>query len=143
MRRHHGRIQDEGASGFLKTKVKATPQSDGVSENDWSLFDVLVKDENNPGPGSLMGTEKWASVYLADTPEQAAQMGLVLPGVDDVCDFNETNHYSFFIFCVLSAPFFYDFWSLRCETRNDWLLLESAFSLEESRRLGESPDRVF
>ena len=67
------------------TKVKAQTQSDEVPEDGWSLYDVL---EDNPGPGSLMGTEKWATVYLAETPEQAAQMGLGLPGVDTVCYFN-------------------------------------------------------
>ncbi|KAG0626550.1 hypothetical protein M758_2G134500 [Ceratodon purpureus] len=84
VRRHHGRIQDEGASGFLVTKVKAQTQSDDVPEDGWSLYDILDKEEDNLGPGSLMGTEKWANVYLASTPEQAAQMGLSLPGYDTV-----------------------------------------------------------
>jgi len=91
MCRHHGRIQDEGASGFLVTKVKAKAQSDDMPEDGWSLYDILDREEDNPGPGSLMGTEKWATVYLASTPEQAAQMGLILPGVDTVCYFNPPN----------------------------------------------------
>jgi hypothetical protein len=32
--------------------------------------------EDEARPGHLMGTEKWAAVYLASTPEQAALMGL-------------------------------------------------------------------
>jgi len=91
MRRHHGRIQDEGASGFLETKVQAETLSDDVPEDGWSLYDILDKAEDNPGSGSLMGTEKWASVYLVSTPEQAAQMGLLFPGVDSVCRFNPLN----------------------------------------------------
>lgn len=87
MDRHHGRIQDEGASGFLVTKVKAQIPSGDVPEDGWTLYDILDK-EDNPGPGSLMGTEKWANVYLASTPQQAAQMGLILPGIDTVCYFN-------------------------------------------------------
>ena len=83
----------------MKTKVKAITLSD-VLEDDWFLFDILYKEEDNPGPGSVIGTRKWASVYLADTHEQAARMGLALPKVDDVCDFNKTNHYSFFTFCL-------------------------------------------
>lgn len=94
MRRHHGRIQDEGASGFLVTKVKAKTQSDDVPDDGWSLYEILDKEEDHPGSGSLMGTEKWATVYLADTPEQAAQMGLVLPGVDTVCYFNPLDTHS-------------------------------------------------
>ncbi|XP_024393599.1 protein CHROMATIN REMODELING 20 isoform X2 [Physcomitrium patens] len=84
VRRHHGRIQDEGASGFLVKKVESKTESDVAPEDAWSLYDVLDKEEDNPGPGSLMGTAKWASVYLASTPEQAALMGLALPGADTV-----------------------------------------------------------
>ena len=76
------------------TKVKAQTQSDDVPEDGWSLYDILDKEEDNLGPGSLMGTEKWANVYLASTPEQAAQMGLVLPGIDTVCSFNPLRTHS-------------------------------------------------
>lgn len=64
-------------------KVPANPDGSTPPEDGWSLVDFLDKEEN-PGPGHLMGTEKWATVYLASTPEQAALMGLSLPGVDTV-----------------------------------------------------------
>ena len=83
----------------MQTKVKAITLSD-VLEDDWFLFDILYKEEDNPGPDSVIGTVKSASVYLADTHEQVARMGLALPKVDDVCDFNETNHYSIYTFCL-------------------------------------------
>lgn len=30
------------------------------------------------------GSKQWASVYLASTPQQAAELGLKFPGVDEV-----------------------------------------------------------
>lgn len=64
-------------------KVPSNPDGITPPQDGWALVDFLDKEEN-PGPGHLMGTEKWATVYLASTPEQAALMGLSLPGVDTV-----------------------------------------------------------
>lgn len=99
--RHHGRIQDEGASGFLVKQVMATTNVDvGTStEDSWALVGFLDRDEENPEPGLLRETKEWVDVYLASTPVQAAQMGLSLPGVDTVCFLSELYHY-FLIKCV-------------------------------------------
>ncbi|CAM6012814.1 unnamed protein product [Sphagnum balticum] len=85
VRRHHGRLQDEGASGFLDRKVKSAlgPTAGPISDDGWSMVGFLDK-EDEARPGHLMGTEKWAAVYLASTPEQAALMGLDLPGINTV-----------------------------------------------------------
>lgn len=55
----------------------------GSSDEGWAMVGFLDK-EDNPRPGKLMGSKKWAAVYMASTPEQAAALGLDLPGVDCV-----------------------------------------------------------
>lgn len=42
----------------------------------------------------LFGSKNWASVYLASTPQQAAEMGLEFPGVDEVRSFLGFRNYS-------------------------------------------------
>ncbi len=51
------------------------PTAGPISDDGWSMVGFLDK-EDEARPGHLMGTEKWAAVYLASTPEQAALMGL-------------------------------------------------------------------
>ncbi|KAK6288945.1 hypothetical protein POUND7_000486 [Theobroma cacao] len=86
VRRKHGRLLEEGASGFLQKKLSSDASQEAVTENsdiDWSSFmkicsDGLTKD------GTRFGSKNWASVYLASTPQQAALMGLKFPGVNEV-----------------------------------------------------------
>ncbi len=62
------------------------PTAGPISDDGWSMVGFLDK-EDEARPGHLMGTEKWAAVYLASTPEQAALMGLDLPGINTVRSF--------------------------------------------------------
>ncbi|KAK9082988.1 hypothetical protein Scep_029459 [Stephania cephalantha] len=84
VRRKHGKLLEEGASGFLGRKLCNGNCTDVATENtekDWSSFNEIIqshKDENS------FGGKHWASVYLASTPQQAANLGLKLPGVDEV-----------------------------------------------------------
>jgi len=79
-RRKHGRLLEEGASGFLAGKV---PVEDGDSiEKSWSSFNELIKSRENVE--NTFGRSNWASVYLASTPKEAAALGLQFPGVDEV-----------------------------------------------------------
>jgi len=78
--RKHGRLLEEGASGFLAGKV---PVEDGDSiEKSWSSFNELIKSRENVE--NTFGRSNWASVYLASTPKEAAALGLQFPGVDEV-----------------------------------------------------------
>lgn len=57
-----------------------------ITENtgvEWSSFNKLFSDHASK-EDSAFGSERWASVYLASTPQQAAAMGLKFPGVDEV-----------------------------------------------------------
>ncbi|BBN12547.1 hypothetical protein Mp_5g21000 [Marchantia polymorpha subsp. ruderalis] len=87
-RSHRGKILDEGASGFLERKLAeeeggfATHESS--QDDGWSKVEDFLDNDESAGPGQLMGTKRWAAVYLASTPEQAAQLGLTLPGIDTV-----------------------------------------------------------
>lgn len=94
MRSQRGRLVDEGASGFLEKKLAAEAGNDGEAstsksgrEDDdvWSKVEGILYDDIVPQPGKLMGTPRWAAVYLASTPQQAKEMGLGLPGEDTVC----------------------------------------------------------
>ncbi|PUZ38800.1 hypothetical protein GQ55_9G225000 [Panicum hallii var. hallii] len=86
-RRKHGRLLEEGASGFLAGKV---PVGDGDSiEESWSSFNELIKSKENAG--NTFGSSNWASVYLASTPQEAAALGLQFPGVDEVEEIAEVD----------------------------------------------------
>ncbi|GMI79137.1 hypothetical protein like AT1G08600 [Hibiscus trionum] len=86
VRRKHGRLLEEGASGFLQKKLSNDASQEaptGKSDIDWSSFMKICSDgltEDDTG----FGSKNWASVYLASTPQQAALMGLKFPGVDEV-----------------------------------------------------------
>jgi len=86
-RRKHGRLLEEGASGFLAGKV---PVEDGDSiEKSWSSFNELIKSRENVE--NTFGRSNWASVYLASTPKEAAALGLQFPGVDEVEEIAEVD----------------------------------------------------
>ncbi|KAG6555509.1 hypothetical protein Mapa_002744 [Marchantia paleacea] len=87
-RSHRGKILDEGASGFLERKLAQEeggfPNHESSQDDGWSKVEEFLDNDESAGPGQLMGTKRWAAVYLASTPEQAAQLGLTLPGIDTV-----------------------------------------------------------
>ncbi|CAI9759256.1 unnamed protein product [Fraxinus pennsylvanica] len=65
MRRRHGKILDEGANGFLERKLNSENTDKSSIEN--------IK----------FGSKYWTSVYLASTPQQAAELCLNFPGVNE------------------------------------------------------------
>ncbi|XP_068660987.1 protein CHROMATIN REMODELING 20-like isoform X2 [Aristolochia californica] len=84
VRKQHGKLLEEGASGYLGRKFAIEENGEsttGNSEKDWSSFNELLHSHR---PSMSFGSEHWASVYLADTPNEAANLGLKLPGVDEV-----------------------------------------------------------
>ncbi|XP_008807947.1 protein CHROMATIN REMODELING 20 isoform X2 [Phoenix dactylifera] len=90
VRRQHGRLLEEGASGFLE-RTLSIKEKDNLAENsekDWSKFDELIQSHGCTESTSF-GSKNWAYVYRASTPQQAAQLGLQLPGVDEVEEIGE------------------------------------------------------
>lgn len=84
--RKHGRLLEEGASGYLAGKLSSDSKEEGAGslEKDWTKFNELIQSQPGSTEGILFGTKHWASVYLASTPRQAADLGLSLPGVNEV-----------------------------------------------------------
>ena len=77
---------EEGASGFLGKKVEKSESSETANDTttvDWDSFSRMCSDKSSFENVSF-GSEHWASVYLASTPQQAAELGLKFPGVDEV-----------------------------------------------------------
>ncbi|KAG5611119.1 hypothetical protein H5410_022400 [Solanum commersonii] len=83
----HGKVLEEGASGFLAKKLAGNDGSEaqgGSSGVDWGSFSKLCSDNSSSSMGTTsFGSKDWASVYLASTPQQAAELGLKFPGVDE------------------------------------------------------------
>ncbi|KAJ4777566.1 DNA repair and recombination protein RAD54 [Rhynchospora pubera] len=83
VRRKHGRLLEEGASGFLAGKLPISSDKPSHDcEASWNSFNQLIK--SNKCSDNGFGSSNWASVYLASTPQQAASLGLKFPGVDEV-----------------------------------------------------------
>ncbi|KAJ6877208.1 protein CHROMATIN REMODELING 20-like [Populus alba x Populus x berolinensis] len=85
VRRRHGKLLEEGASGFLQKKL-AMDGSEAIAENgevDWASMKKLFSTSSSEDVASF-GSKHWASVYLANTPQEAALMGLKFPGVNEV-----------------------------------------------------------
>lgn len=77
---------EEGASGFLGKKVEKSESSEAVNDStamDWDSFSKMCSDKSSL-EDITFGSKHWASVYLASTPQQAAELGLKFPGVDEV-----------------------------------------------------------
>lgn len=75
-----------GASGFLEKKIAEC--DNGVSVNnsmnkDWDAFSKLCSRRTSMEDITL-GKKHWTSIYLANTPQQAAELGLKFAGVDEV-----------------------------------------------------------
>ncbi|MCD7462185.1 hypothetical protein HAX54_047948 [Datura stramonium] len=87
VRRRHGKVLEEGASGFLAKKLAGNDVSEaqgGSSDVDWGSFNKLCADNSSSSMGTIsFGSKDWASVYLASTPQKAAELGLKFPGVDE------------------------------------------------------------
>ncbi|CAI0433576.1 unnamed protein product [Linum tenue] len=94
VRRHHGKLLEEGASGFMQKKVgNIVRKKDVISENgdlDWASINKLFSGNISDG-GTSFGSDHWASVYLANTPKEASMMGLKFPGVDEVEEIQEID----------------------------------------------------
>ncbi|KAG9447661.1 hypothetical protein H6P81_013789 [Aristolochia fimbriata] len=92
VRRQHGKLLEEGASGYLGKKFameETKESSTGSSEKDWSSFNELLHSQK---PSISFGSKHWASVYMADTPNEAANLGLKLPGVDEVEEIDDIEN---------------------------------------------------
>lgn len=50
---------------------------------DWDSFNKMCSDKSSL-EDITFGSKHWASIYLASTPQQAAELGLKFPGVDEV-----------------------------------------------------------
>lgn len=104
VRRQHGRLLEEGASGFLGRKLVTEDNSDSQKQNlekDWSSFNELIQLRRVSQDDTSFGGKHWASVYLASTPQQAAKLGLNLPGVDEVEEIDDIE-------CSSGDPFYAD-----------------------------------
>ncbi|KAJ0967213.1 hypothetical protein J5N97_024130 [Dioscorea zingiberensis] len=103
VRRQRGRLLEEGASGFLARKLAIEENKGDIKENsekDWNSFNEIFQ-SHNCREGTSFGGKEWASVYLASTPKQAANMGLNLPGVDEVEEIDDIE-------CNFNDPFYAD-----------------------------------
>lgn len=86
VRRRHGKILEEGASGFLGKKLAINAGDEAIGNNsdaDWSSFNKICSVKSS-SDHITFGSKDWVSVYLASTPQQAAELGLKFPGVDEV-----------------------------------------------------------
>ncbi|KAI6692769.1 hypothetical protein NL676_020479 [Syzygium grande] len=95
------RVLEEGASGFLQKKLASVGIKDSVvseSAVDWGTFNKMFADGASDDATSF-GSKNWASVYLASTPWQAAQLGIKFAGVDEVEEIDDIDGSS-------SDPFF-------------------------------------
>lgn len=93
VRRRHGKILEEGASGFLGKKVEESENSVAVNDSttvDWDSFSKMCSDKSSL-EDITFGSKHWASVYLASTPQQAADLGLKFPGVDEVEEIDDVD----------------------------------------------------
>lgn len=96
---------EEGASGFLQKRL--APDEDNKESNrevDWSSFNELCSSSTSK---TSFGSKDWASVYLASTPQQAAQLGLNFPGADEVIQY---LHFSSVVFYCKINLFVFRWW---------------------------------
>lgn len=85
VRKKLGKVLEEGASGYLEKKLAVDDTVDAAQRTsvDWSSFNKLLSGHSSEDRPSF-GNKLWASVYLASTPQQAAELGLDFPGMDEV-----------------------------------------------------------
>ncbi|KAG6737428.1 hypothetical protein POTOM_058949 [Populus tomentosa] len=107
-RRRHGKLLEEGASGFLQKKL-SMDGSEAIVENgevDWVSMKKLFSTSSGEDVASF-GSKHWASVYLANTPQEAALMGLKFPGVNELDVFSFEMKIDSKYYWVTSAKCFY------------------------------------
>lgn len=93
VRRRHGKLLEEGASGFLQKKIANDGSENGgkeVSDINWNSVNKIFSGDVSEKCAAF-GSKHWASVYLASTPQQAAAMGLKFPGVDEVEEIEDVD----------------------------------------------------
>ncbi|XP_052191334.1 protein CHROMATIN REMODELING 20 [Diospyros lotus] len=93
VRRRHGKVLEEGASGYLGKKLSADGGGEAIIENsdaDWCSFNKLVSGRASEN-STAFGSKNWSTVYLASTPQQAAELGLKFPGVDEVEEIDDID----------------------------------------------------
>ncbi|KAL6977033.1 DNA helicase [Sarracenia purpurea var. burkii] len=93
VRRRHGKVLEEGASGYLEKKLSMDDSRDATTEKsdaDWCSFNKVISGHSS-GESTSFGSKNWASVYLASTPQQAAELGLKFPGVDEVEEIDDID----------------------------------------------------
>ncbi|KAI8539501.1 hypothetical protein RHMOL_Rhmol09G0188200 [Rhododendron molle] len=93
IRRKHGKILEEGASGYLGKKLCIDDSKEATTEKsdvDWSSFNQIISARSSEELTSF-GSKNWASVYFASTPQQAAELGLKFPGVDEVEEIDDVD----------------------------------------------------
>ncbi|KAL0340799.1 UNVERIFIED_CONTAM: protein CHROMATIN REMODELING 20 [Sesamum radiatum] len=91
--RRHGKIFETGASGFLGKKDAMCGSNLAIKEivdADWDWFSRMCS-EKPPSGDVTFGSNHWASVYLASTPQQAAELGLKFPGVNEVEEIDDVD----------------------------------------------------
>ncbi|KAL3650059.1 hypothetical protein CASFOL_006462 [Castilleja foliolosa] len=92
--RRHGKVLEEGASGFLGKKLMTCEQSvaSELTESNWDSFNKMCSETSSLEDMKVaFGSEHWASVYLASTPQQAAELGLNFPGVNEVEEIDDVD----------------------------------------------------
>ncbi|CAL9164856.1 protein CHROMATIN REMODELING 20-like isoform X1 [Musa acuminata AAA Group] len=97
VRRKHGRLLESGSSGYL-AKNLSVKDGDNLMENsekDWQIFDEIIHSGRFSDSNSF-GSNNWAAVYMASTPQQAANLGLHLPGVNEVEEIGEIEGNPFY-----------------------------------------------
>ncbi|KAH7839935.1 hypothetical protein Vadar_010494 [Vaccinium darrowii] len=93
VRRKHGKILEEGASGYLGKKLCIDDSKEAKTEKsdvDWCSFNKIISARSSEESTSF-GSENWASVYFASTPQQAAELGIKFPGVDEVEEIDDID----------------------------------------------------
>ncbi|KAF5735221.1 protein CHROMATIN REMODELING 20 isoform X4 [Tripterygium wilfordii] len=93
VRRRHGKLLEEGASGFLQKKLATDERKDAITNNsevDWCSLNKIFSEGVSEDHISF-GSKHWASVYLASTPQQAAMMGIKFPGVNEVEEIDDID----------------------------------------------------
>ncbi|GFP90113.1 protein chromatin remodeling 20 [Phtheirospermum japonicum] len=94
VRRRHGKVLEAGASGFLGKKLTTCEQSvaNESTEANWDSFSKMCSERSSLEDMKIaFGSEHWASVYLASTPQQAAELGLNFPGVNEVEEIDDVD----------------------------------------------------
>ncbi|KAL5707173.1 DNA helicase [Ranunculus cassubicifolius] len=93
VRSKQGKLVEEGASGFLGKKLVEGKAKKSLieTEKDWSSFNEIIQSQRLSKDDNMFGGKHWASVYLASTPQQAADMGLKFPGVDEVEEIDDID----------------------------------------------------